>query len=143
MASDIFAKFEQTANLYPDNLALEMLSDDGDIRYTYREALNLIKLLGQSLRNRGVRKGERVAFWARLSPNWAIAYFGALQSGSVNVPLDIEYEAKDLSPILSEIDCRFIFTMQEKVPALKKALQEIKNPPVIVLLDADRVMEMV
>ena len=137
MASDIFAKFEQTANLYPDNLALEMLSDDGDIRYTYREALNLIKLLGQSLRNREVRKGEKVAFWARLSPNWAIAYFGALQSGSVNVPLDIEYEAKDLSPILSEIDCRFIFTMQEKVPALKKALQDIKNPPVIVLLDAE------
>jgi len=138
MSTDIVAEIEQAANIYPNNIALEMFSDDGDLRYTYRQTLDLAKRLGQSLRNRGVNKGDRVAFWARLSPKWVIAYLGALRVGAVVVPLDVEYGVKDLSSILAEIECKFIFSAQEKLPLLKQTVGEIKNAPVIVTLDSDR-----
>ncbi len=138
MRTNIIAEFEQTAGLYPDNIALEMFSDEGDTRYTYRQTLNLAKHLSQSLRNRGVNKGDRVAFWARLSPNWEIAYLGSLHSGAVVVPLDIDYGAKELSSILAEIECKFIFSVQEKLPLLKQAVGEMMSTTVIAMLDSDR-----
>lgn len=135
MPSSILAEIEQAAALYPDNIALEMFGDEGDIRYTYRQAMDLAGKLSQSLRNRGVAKGDRVAFLARLSPKWVIAYLGVLRCGAVAVPLDVEYGAKDLASILPRIDCKFIFSVKEKVPVLKEALAGSASPPPIVLLD--------
>jgi acyl-CoA synthetase (AMP-forming)/AMP-acid ligase II len=137
MPTNIFAEFEQTANLYPDNIALEMFSDDGDTRYTYQQTLDLARRVGQSLRNRGVIKGDRIAFWARLGPQWVIAYLGAMHSGAVVVPLDVEYGAKALSSILAEIECKFIFSVREKLPLLKETLEEINGARAIVMLDSD------
>ncbi len=138
MPTNIFAEIEQAASLYPDNIALEMFTDEGDVRYTYQQTLNLAKQLGRSLRNRGVDKGDRVAFWARLSPKWVIAYLGALQSGGVVVPLDVEYGAEELSSILARIECKFIFSAQEKLPLLRQAVGVRKGAPQIVMLDSER-----
>src|SRR5262249_7366309 len=124
--------------IHPEHIALEMFSDEGDIRYTYRQTLDLARRLGQSLRNRGVNKGDRVAFWARLSPKWVIAYLGAMQSGVVVVPLDIEYGSEDLSSILAQIDCKVIFSVEEKLSLLKQALGEMESAPPIVVLDSDQ-----
>jgi long-chain acyl-CoA synthetase len=138
MATDIITQIEQAAARYPDNLAVEMFGPEGDTRYTYRQALDLAKKLGQFLRDRGVGKGDRVAFWARLSPNWVVAYLGALRIGAVVVPLDVEYGAREFSSILARIECKFIFSADEKLPLLKQTVGEIKSAPVIVTLDSDR-----
>jgi long-chain acyl-CoA synthetase len=138
MATDIITQIEQVAELYPDNLAVEMFTDEGDIRYTYRQTVDLAKRLGQSLSDRGVTKGDRVAFWARLSPNWVVAYLGALRIGAVVVPLDVEYGARELSSILARIECKIVFSAEEKLPLLKRVVGEIKGAPVIVTLDSDR-----
>jgi long-chain acyl-CoA synthetase len=137
-SKDIFSEFEKTADLYPDNIALEMFVDEGDIRYTYRQTLDLARQLSQSLRDRGVKKGDRVAFLGRLSPTWVIAYLGALHSGAIVVPLDIEYGAKELSSILVEIECRFIFVAEEKLSLLGTAVEGMERAPAIVMVDADR-----
>jgi long-chain acyl-CoA synthetase len=138
MATDIITQIEQIAGVYPDNLALEMLGPEQDTRYTYRQTLDLARRLGQSLTDRGVSKGDRVAFWARLSPNWAVAYLGALRIGAVVVPLDVEYGARELSSILARIECKVIFSAEEKLPLLKQVVGEIKIAPVIVSLDSDQ-----
>jgi long-chain acyl-CoA synthetase len=138
MATDIITQIEQVAQLYPDNLAVEMFTDEGDIRYTYRQTVDLAKRLGQSLSDRGVTKGDRVAFWARLSPNWVVAYLGALRIGAVVVPLDVEYGERELSTILARIECKIVFSAEEKLPLLKQVVGDIKGAPVIVTLDSDR-----
>ncbi|HEX5084476.1 MAG TPA: AMP-binding protein [Blastocatellia bacterium] len=138
MATDIITQIEQVAELYPDNLAVEMFTDEGDIRYTYRQTVDLAKRLGQSLERSGVTKGDRVAFWARLSPNWVVAYLGALRIGAVVVPLDVEYGERELSSILARIECKIVFSAEEKLPLLKRVVGEMKGAPVIVTLDSDR-----
>ncbi|MBO0725561.1 MAG: AMP-binding protein [Blastocatellia bacterium] len=138
MATEIITQIEQAAGIYPDNLALEMFGPEGDIRYTYRQALDLAKRLGQSLSDRGVSKGDRVAFWAPLSPNWVVAYLGALRIGAVVVPLDVEYGARELSSILARIECKVIFSAEEKLPLLNQTLLEIKGAPAIITLDSSQ-----
>lgn len=138
MPTNIFAEIEQTASLYPDNLALEMFGDDADTRYTYRQAMEFAARLGQSLRQRGIGKGDRVAFWARLTPNWVVAYLGVMQIGAVIVPLDFEYSAKDLSSILERTESKFVFSVQEKLATLKEVVATLAAPPTVVLLDAEQ-----
>nr|MBP6822968.1 AMP-binding protein [Acidobacteriota bacterium] len=139
MSTNIFAEIEKTAGSYPDNIALEMFGDEGDTRYSYRQVMELAGHLGQSLHDRGVKKGDRIAFWARLSPNWVVAYLGVLQIGAVIVPLDIEYSAKDLSSILARTECKFVFSLQEKLPVLKEVVDALAICPSIILLDAEQV----
>lgn len=136
MPTNIFAEIEKTASQYPENIALEMFGDEGDIRYDYRQVMEFAGNLGQSLCNLGVNKGDRIAFWARLSPNWVVAYLGVIQIGAVIVPLDIEYSAKELSSILTRTKSKLVFTSQEKLSELKDAIGAMAEPPTIVLLDA-------
>lgn len=138
MPTNIFAEIEKTASLYPDNIALEMFGDDADTRYTYRQVMAFAARLGQSLRNQGVNKGDRIAFWARLSPNWVVAYLGVMQIGAVIVPLDFEYSTTDLSSILQRTESKFVFSVQEKLAALKEVLGTLAVPPTIVMLDAEQ-----
>ncbi|HEY8462171.1 MAG TPA: AMP-binding protein, partial [Blastocatellia bacterium] len=75
-------------------------------------------------------------FWARLSPDWVVAYLGALRIGAVAVPLDVEYGARELSSILARIKCKMIFSAGEKIPLLKQVAGEIQASPIIVTLDS-------
>ena len=138
MPTDIIAEIERAAKVYPEHIALEMFRDEGDIQYTYRQTLDLARRLGQSLRNRGINKGDRVAFWARLSPKWVIAYLGALGIGAVVVPLDVEYGVEEFSSILSQIECKTVFSVEEKLPLLKQAAERAGSAPAMVMLDSDR-----
>lgn len=135
MPTNIFAEIEKTASQYPDNIALEMFGDDGDTRYDYRQVIEFAGTLGQALRNRGIKKGDRIAFWSRLNPNWVVAYLGVIQIGAVVVPLDIEYPAKELSSILTRTESKFVFTSQEKLSDLKEAVGTMTDSPAVVLLD--------
>ncbi|MDX2041879.1 MAG: AMP-binding protein [Acidobacteriota bacterium] len=136
MSTNIFAEIEQTARQYPDNLALEMFGDDADTRYSYRQVMEFAAQLGQALRQRGVGKGDRVAFWARLTPNWVVAYLGVMQIGAVIVPLDFEYSSGDLASILDRTQSKFIFSVEEKLAAIKNVAATLATPPTVVLLDA-------
>ncbi len=135
MPTNIFAEIEKTASQYPDNPALEMFGDEGDTRYDYRQVIEFAGNLGQALRNRGIGKGDRIAFWSRLNPNWVVAYLGVIQIGAVIIPLDIEYPAKELSSILTRTESKFVFTSQEKLSDLKEAIGTMTNSPAVVLLD--------
>ncbi|MBS1791085.1 MAG: AMP-binding protein [Acidobacteria bacterium] len=138
MPTNIFAEIEQTARQYPDNIASEMFGDDKVTRYSYRQVMELASLLGQALRQRGVAKGDCIAFWARLTPNWVVAYLGGMQIGAVIVPLDFEYSTDDLASILKRTESKFLFTVQEKLVAGKEASAKVAASPTIVLLDAEQ-----
>ncbi|MBL8189749.1 MAG: AMP-binding protein, partial [Acidobacteria bacterium] len=136
MPTNIFAEIEHAARQYPDNIALEMFGDETDTRYTYRQVMDFAAQLGQTLRQRGIAKGDRVAFWARLTPNWVVAYLGVIQIGAVIVPLDFEYSTHDLASILERTQSKFIFSVEEKLTAIKGVAATLTAPPTVVLLDA-------
>ena len=137
MPANIYSEFERMAHAYPNKVALEMFRDEGDLRYTYRQALSLAEGVDQGLRERGLKPGDRVALWGRLSPNWVIVYLGALRGGIVISPLDFEYDADDLLAALDQIECRVLFTVREKLPLIDGLVSGRANSPLVVLLDEE------
>ncbi|MGE0103021.1 MAG: AMP-binding protein [Blastocatellales bacterium] len=132
----IFTELEAALAKYPDNTALQMFTDDGAQRFTHREIHDLARKLRSSLVERGMGKGDRAVFWARLVPRWVVAYLAALRGGAVIVPLDVEYGKAELSPVLARTAPRFIFTVREKLGIAKEAAAGLPHAPTIILLDS-------
>lgn len=57
--------------------------------WTYEELWQRSGRIARWLQDRGVRKGDRLIIWGPNSPWWVAAYFGALRSGAILVPLDV------------------------------------------------------
>ncbi|MGQ0762805.1 MAG: AMP-binding protein [Acidobacteriota bacterium] len=132
MSEPILNQIEATARLYPNLAALRIRTDTGNIRYTFSETVSLAKNVALALMHAGLEKGDRVAFWARIEPNWVIAYLGVLYGGGVVVPLDVEYGIDEVAAILKETEARIVFTTREKADEIREIANGILR---IVALD--------
>ena len=96
--------------IYGEAPALIAVGDDAlqnwSFTRTARESLDL----AAGLLAAGLEKGERVAFFAPASPEWAIACLAVIAAGAVPVPLDVLLEGDDLAFVLEDSGARRIFT---------------------------------
>jgi long-chain acyl-CoA synthetase len=80
---------ESCAARYADRNALGLRHDDGtSLHWTYREVLHRSRLAAWRLRALGLNPGDRVLTWSPSTPALPAAYFGAMLTRLVFVPLD-------------------------------------------------------
>src|ERR1700730_3103111 len=127
---------EDAAARFPDHIAVQRCGEDGDVRLTYRQLLTATRNLSATLKRRGIKKGDRVAIWARLEPNWVIACLGILHGAGGVVPLDVEYGCEDVGSILQDTECNLVFTKKEKIPLLQRIAAQGSRRLMLVALDA-------
>jgi len=65
------------------------------------------------LRARGLAPGDRVALYLENCPQFAIAYFGSLKAGGVNVCLNPMHKARELTRECVDAGVRFLMTSEE------------------------------
>ena len=82
----ILTKIQEASTLYPDNIALQTKTAEGYRKYTYRDVVRIIASTAQSLRDRGIRRGDRVAVFSENRPEWIFAYLSVAAMGAVVVP---------------------------------------------------------
>lgn len=87
----------------PDVIALVEGSAplDSRRRWTYAELLTSAERVARALRRR-FEVGERVALWAKSSPDWTIFQLGAALSGVVLVGIDPSFRAGELEYVLKQ-----------------------------------------
>ncbi|QBL78240.1 non-ribosomal peptide synthetase [Burkholderia pseudomallei] len=88
--------FERQAARAPD--AIAVIQDERAL--TYAELNRYANRLAHYLRARGVRGGDRVALYARRSPELLIGMLATLKAGGAYVPLDPGYPAERLTHML-------------------------------------------
>jgi fatty-acyl-CoA synthase len=93
--SDLFLR---SCRRYPRKTALI----DGEHRYSYSELNDQCNRLANSLSERNVRKGDRVALLAKNCKEFIISYFALPKIGAVLVPLNHRCVAKELEYMLSD-----------------------------------------
>jgi long-chain acyl-CoA synthetase len=76
----------------------------GKRRLSYKDLLEKVEAFTWVLRKAGLARGERVAILLENSPEYVVAYFGALMAGGVAVPLGQQITGRRLAKILN--DCR-------------------------------------
>ncbi|MBX6388364.1 MAG: fatty acid--CoA ligase family protein [Frankia sp.] len=73
---------------------------DGDLRLSYVELCDRIRVAAGAFAEAGVGKGDRVAIWAPNSAEWIIAAFGVLAAGGVVVPVNTRFKAGEAADII-------------------------------------------
>jgi long-chain acyl-CoA synthetase len=70
------------------------------------------------LKERGIRKGDRVAILADNSPQWGMSYFGIVRLGAIAVPILPDFPESDVKHILNEARTKILFTTQRQLEKL-------------------------
>jgi len=80
----------------------------------HQKALDVAALL----KERGIKKGDRVAILADNSPQWGMAYFGIVRLGAIAVPILPDFPEADVKHILNETGAKILFTAQRQLEKL-------------------------
>lgn len=113
--------FEKSAFSHPEKIALQAKVGDVYKSYTYGKVLGRAKNLATFLISEGVKKGDRIAIYAKTCPEWGIAYLGLIMAGAAAVPVDAQLEAGDVRNILAHSTSDIIFVSEDTLPKALKA----------------------
>jgi long-chain acyl-CoA synthetase len=88
--------------------------------FSFRQAEEKIKGFANYLLKKGVKHGDKIALTGKNSPEWAIAYYGALFAGAVIVPLDFLLHDNDMEKLISFADAKILCVDKERIDTIDK-----------------------
>ena len=103
-----------TAERYPERNCLTAFSPER-VTLTYSETLQRVETLAAWLYEQGVRAGDKVAVSGKNSPEWAVAYLGAMFAGAVAVPIDYALHNEEIENLLKASSPKFFFIDEERL----------------------------
>jgi acetyl-CoA synthetase len=108
---------------------------DEDKRITYRELLDEVSRLGNLLRERGVKKGDRVCIYMPMIPEAAFAMLACARIGAIHSVVFGGFSPQALQDRILDSDCQTVITANEglrggrAVPLKKNTDTAIANCP--------------
>ncbi len=122
---------EETCRLFPDNLALI----HNDTRLTYREFQRAVNSLGNSLRKRGIQKGDKIVLMLPNVPEFAIAYFAAQKLGAVAVTINTSSTSYEMNYFLSNSDASALITTTQLAPRFMQIRSNLPLCKILITTD--------
>ncbi|HEX3131230.1 MAG TPA: acyl-CoA synthetase [Thermoanaerobaculia bacterium] len=107
---------------------------------TYAELFGAADRLAAGLRDRGLRPGDRVAFFLGnlgKGPEFVIAYLAVIRLGAVMVPLNLAYRRREIAHILADAEPRLFLTDRDRLPVLEELEPDERPGEVILAEDLD------
>lgn len=98
--------------------------------YTYATAAIQIERFHVFFRNMDLKKGDRVAFCARNSAQWALAFLASVTYGAVAVPILNEFKPDTIHNLLEHSGSRILFSDDSVFPNLN--CEEVKGLEAVV-----------
>jgi long-chain acyl-CoA synthetase len=125
----------QSAAESPETIALEPA---GGEPVSLGQLALLTRSLAAGLRKLGLRRGEGVGIMLPNVPYFPIAAYGAWMNGCVVVPFNVMLTPRELRYQFEDSLIRLLFTSEALLPTVEKALGEMTQPPVVVVIDGGR-----
>jgi len=105
-----------------------------DERITFDEHYRIASTIAERLVNLGVNKGDRVAIASRNLPEWVCAFWGAMVTGAVVVPLNAWWTSEELAYGLTDSGSTVLFVDEERLERLYKQLDHLPDLETIVVI---------
>src|SRR5439155_22442097 len=86
---------------------------------TYRELSDLADRFAAGLQSLGVKKADRVALVLPNSPQYVIAFYGALRAGAIVVPTNPLYTPREMSHQFNATDASVAVVLSRMYPVVK------------------------
>lgn len=97
-----------------------------DERMTFAQHYATVAALSRQLAGRfGVRPGDRVAIAMRNLPEWVVAFWAAIATGAIVVPLNAWWTGDELAYGLSDSGSKVVFVDEERQGRIAHHLAEI------------------
>ena len=129
----LHARFEAAAKRWPDRVAVQ---DTHGGRLTYGELARTVDDIAAQLRERGVKAGDRVAFYLDKSVVAVAAMYGILATGAAYVPLDPQAPMERNGWILQDIEAAALIVDPRFEADLQAAMAPERPCPPRLLLDS-------
>jgi non-ribosomal peptide synthetase-like protein len=121
--------FAATAERFPDRCAVRLIQPNPESprlnSYTYRELRARAARFAHYLRQRGVRRGDRVLIWLPRSLDQYMAVLGVLEAGAAYVPVDWSLPPERVMYIAEESEAFAIVTEAERCEGFPPNVQAI------------------
>jgi len=118
----------RSAAIYPEKTAVI----HGDQRYTYAQFLRRVFRLANALKNRGVEKGDKVAFICPNIPPMIEAHFAVPMIGAALVSVNIRLSAGEVKYILNHSEAKVIVVDNEFADLIVPSLDDLNYVQTIV-----------
>lgn len=103
-----------------------------DDRISYTEAHEQVSAIAAALAEQhGLEPGDRIAIGARNYPEWALAFWAAVQLGAVAVPLNAWWTGKELEYALDHSGAKVLFADDERLERVEPHLSSLSLDAVI------------
>jgi long-chain acyl-CoA synthetase len=109
-----------------ERTTLEYMRRGGELEgQTYHEVFGLTKNVAASLEAHGVTRGDRAAILSENRPEWAVADYGCLCAGVIDVPIYSTLTAPQVAYILKDSGAKLVFasTTAQMEKTLKAAAE--------------------
>jgi long-chain acyl-CoA synthetase len=123
--SDLLKK---TAEKYPNNAAIVYF----DREITYKELDLACDKFATALADLGVKKGDKVAIFLPNTPQFVIAYYGAIKIGAIATAVSPLYKEREAEHQLSDSEAETIVVLDLLYPIVEKVWEKTKLKHVIV-----------
>src|SRR5208337_1614833 len=122
----------RNARLYPNDVALveRIAANKHRMEITWKEFDEAANKFSNILKERGVKKGDKVLHWMQNSIDWLIAYFGIIRTGAWVVPLNFRFVAEEMK-YCADVAEPMVFVFEEefakRIEAVKDQLTTVKR----------------
>jgi long-chain acyl-CoA synthetase len=106
-------------------------------RFTFDEHYRAASTLARRLIADGVVKGDRVAIASRNLPQWVIAFWGAVLTGAVVVPINAWWTSEELQYGLSDSGSSVLFVDEERLERIRGSLDDLPDLSTVVVISED------
>lgn len=117
--------------------ALAMRSGGSWREVSYGELQHQVEWLAADLMARGVAAGDRVAILSESRPEWVVAFFAALASGAVAVPLDAKLTLHELACQVENAAPSVLFVSSDRAAVGRELADRLPGIEHVIGLDRD------
>ncbi|MCC7355412.1 MAG: long-chain fatty acid--CoA ligase [Anaerolineae bacterium] len=128
----LFQMLTDSARQYPDQVAVNMILRylPGGLRIaarlTYRQLDELTNRFAAALSGLGVRKGDRVAVMLPNTPQFIIAFYGAMKAGAIVVNTNPTYTAREMKQQFADAGAETVVLLSQFYRNLQQIQKEIQ-----------------
>ena len=118
--SPLHVLLQENAKKHPEKTAI--VYNETEITYVQLESLS--NQFSNTLAELGVKKGDRVALFLPNTPQFVIAYFGALKAGAVVTAISPLHREREVEYQLGDSGAQIIVTLDSLYPIVKKVREK-------------------
>ncbi len=112
--NSLIEMLRSTVDRMPTNEAIVEL---GGERINYRELWDRSARVSGGLKKLGIQRGDRVAIRLGNSLDWCVAFWGALMSGAIVVPVNTRFSEPEIEYVITDSGSRFVFMPDQPLPS--------------------------